>query len=113
LSPEQAQASWSRAFVRAGSDATIVRDGVSYACRIKPISMALASMEQVMRQDMRQTRRRFMILNDGIGGIPLPLKPSQDRLVIGGRTMVIMIVDDQSHKIDNTLLGIQVEVTGA
>ena len=58
------------------------------------------------------TRRRYLVLSEDIGTWPLPIKKN-DQIVVGDRTMTVMIVDDVTRRISGSQLAIEVEVTGA
>jgi hypothetical protein len=75
--------------------------------------MPMRSAEVKGPADTRQTARRFLIQYSDIGDWPLPIKPSQDRLILNGRTMVITIVDDTVHQMNGVIMAIEVEVNGA
>lgn len=58
------------------------------------------------------TRRRYLILLDNMGTWPLPIERN-DQLIVGGRTLFVIVVDDALRRIAGTQIAVEVEVAGA
>jgi hypothetical protein len=98
----------------AGNQATLRRlPNTDTTVLVRAINANVVSDGQPLAGNSQTTRRRYLILFDDIGAWPLPIKPKEDRLIDGGRAMVILAVDDRTRKMMGQTMAIEVEVSGA
>lgn len=111
---------WFRLMRATGEEATLRRNTrVGTTVTPTDATVYVKSLRNPTRQSSEElagqstaTRRRYLVLAEDIGSWPLPIKRG-DQLVVGDRTMAVMIVDDVTRRFLGSQLAIEVEVTGA
>lgn len=126
MTPTQALASHRRLMVGAGSGTILVRryagKGVSRAVVAEASVLARVMMykpEQLVG-GIIQGDRKAIVLNDPAAAVPsgkvalsamLPLT-NDDKIVISGREVAIQGVDDQTRRIQDVLIALEIQVRG-
>jgi len=115
MTPAQARAALARQLDAHGSIVTLRRlsgtDAGDYNVR--------AAISTVQPSDVvgavQQLKRKAIVSAEDVEttGFPTPFLPKQDRLISGGKTMVIITVDDVTRGIGDTLIGFDMELSGA
>lgn len=64
---------------------------------------------------VQQGKRHAIVLASDVeaSGFPVPILPKQDRLVWGGKTVVITAVDDATRRVQGALVAYELELAGA
>lgn len=120
MDPEAVISAWSRMMKTAGECATLRRkvrsasevENVDVDVYVKSLRNPTRQSSEEMAGQSSATRRRYLVLAEDIGDWPLPIK-RDDQLVVGDRTMIVMVVDDVTRRISGQQLAIEVEVSGA
>lgn len=115
MSPEQARRALRNHLTNSGETVTLRRLSGStagdYEVRARIANIAPADVVG----SIQQLKRKAVVSAEDIesSGFPLPFLPKQDRLVWGGKTLVITAIDDGTRRVQGTIVGYDLELSGA
>lgn len=116
MTPAAIAAAYRRQISAYGEPVTLWRPATETAAEVRLENLRARVRSFLPREltgEVQQGDRKVILLAEDVAGFPLPILSGIDRVIWGGRTLVVTAVDDATRRVAGTPIAYDLTVTGA